>query len=218
MIDDLFQAMFTNHIVFYTVWSWLPFKMIETVKVIISRLPTREYNNIRIIFIIARFNSTTLLKDPHDEFGIIAWSNYVFQWFFLILFVSIFWNIWILYQSIFSCLYESLLFLSRWFKWVGQPLWWEISRLLNFLNDGLFGLLTFSLAITFNFFTINTYLLGSTFRRVGCYNCLIFLLWISYLFIHFQFVEVRFCVGSRLFTWLAFLTGFYAIFIIAYCV
>lgn len=210
MVHNLLETVFTNHVVLDASRSRFPLEVVQTIIVVVSGFPTREYHKIRIIFIIAWIDAAALLHDPRNELWIIAGSNNVLERFFFVLFIPVLRDVRVFNECFLSSLNKALLLLSCWFEWVRQSLRWKVPGLLNIFN---YGLLWFLSIFSFHFLTINTNLLGSTLGRIWRNNSLIFFLWII-LSVDFELIE-RFTCWSLL---ARFTLAFVAVFFIADCI
>jgi len=54
MVNQLFEAVLRDHIVFYTARSWLPFEVIQGIVMVVCWLPSRGRHSILILGIVAR--------------------------------------------------------------------------------------------------------------------------------------------------------------------
>ena len=93
VVNYLPKAVFANHIVLDASRSWFPLEMIQTVIMVVGRLPAREDHRVRIALIIARLDAPALLHDAREQLGVVAGPYDVLERLRLVLLVPILRNV-----------------------------------------------------------------------------------------------------------------------------
>lgn len=87
MVHKLLQAVLADEVVLDATRGRLPFEVVQTVVVVVSRLPARVQHAVTTAF--AALCATAHLKDALDQLGVVAGSDDVLEWLRLILLISV---------------------------------------------------------------------------------------------------------------------------------
>jgi hypothetical protein len=166
VIYNLLESVLADQVILDPVGCWLPLKVIQTVEVVISSLPTWKR---RISFGIRfGFHPPAFLQDSLDKVVVISWSYYKLERCTFVLLESILRNLGVLGQSFLPGLNKLFLLICRVFERIGQFLWRKVPGFLDFLRQWLPFAIIFKLVFLFDIFgsLLCFFFLGCVLSRV----------------------------------------------------
>lgn len=163
VVHKLLQAVLADEIVLDTSRSRLPFEVVKTVVVVVSRFPARVKDAVAAV--VPGLRATARLKDALDQLRVVAWSDDVLERLRLVLLVSILGDVGVLGECLLARLQELLLLLSGRLKRIRQSARREVAVLLGLLRLSWLGA---ALAFSFVVVGVLASVLVAALRRVRC--------------------------------------------------